>query len=151
MFSYIMLGTNNLPRAIQFYDPLMELLGQPQAGRNEEGASWGTFSDNHTVGLCIGRPFDRQPASVGNGTMVALNARSVEHIEQLHTLALSLGGADEGAPGHRPQVWSRILQCLRTRSGRQQARVCLLRERSLKESLSGNSVLAEQLCCIVKA
>lgn len=103
MFSYIMLGTNNLPRAIQFYDPLMELLGQPQAGRNEEGASWGTFSGNRTVGLCIGRPFDRQPASVGNGTMVALNARSVEHIEQLHTLALSLGGADEGAPGHRPQ------------------------------------------------
>lgn len=103
MFSYIMLGTNNLPRAIQFYDPLMELLGQPQAGRNEEGASWGTFSGNRTVGLCIGRPFDRQPASVGNGTMVALNARSVEHIEQLHTLALSLGGADEGEPGHRPQ------------------------------------------------
>lgn len=103
MFSYIMLGTNNLPRAIQFYDPLMELLGQPQAGRNEEGASGGTFNSNHTVGLCIGSPFDRQPASVGNGTMVALNARSVEHIEQLHTLALSLGGTDEGTPGHRPQ------------------------------------------------
>ena len=103
MFSYIMLGTNNLPRAIQFYDPLMELLGQPQAGRNEEGASWGTFNGNHTVGLCIGSPLDRQPASVGNGTMVALNARSVEHIQQLHALALRLGGADEGAPGHRPQ------------------------------------------------
>lgn len=30
MFSYIMLGTNDLPRAIRFYDPLMEMLGQPQ-------------------------------------------------------------------------------------------------------------------------
>ena len=48
MFSYVMLGTNDLPRAIRFYDPLMELLGYPKAGRNEEGASWGTFSDNHT-------------------------------------------------------------------------------------------------------
>ncbi|RVT22746.1 VOC family protein, partial [Enterobacter hormaechei] len=48
MFSYVMLGTNDLPRAIRFYDPLMELLGHPKAGRNEEGASWGTFSDNHT-------------------------------------------------------------------------------------------------------
>lgn len=103
MFSYIMLGTNDLPRAIAFYDPLMELLGHPKAGRGEEGASWGTFSENHTTGLCVGKPFDGQAAGVGNGTMVALNARSVEHIQQLHALALRLGGMDEGAPGHRPQ------------------------------------------------
>ncbi len=31
MFSYIMLGTNDLPRAIRFYDPLMEMLGQPRS------------------------------------------------------------------------------------------------------------------------
>ncbi|HHJ4267434.1 VOC family protein [Klebsiella sp. CN_Kp098] len=102
MFSYVMLGTNDLQRAISFYDPLMELLGHPKAGRNEEGASWGTFSDNHTTGLCIGMPFDQQRAGTGNGTMVALNAHSFEHIAQLHALALSLGGTNEGAPGHRP-------------------------------------------------
>lgn len=51
MFSYIMLGTNDLPAAIAFYDPLMALLGHPQSGRNEEGASWGTFSGNGTSGL----------------------------------------------------------------------------------------------------
>ncbi len=39
MFSYIMLGTNDLPRAIKFYDPLMALLGHVKAGRNEQGAS----------------------------------------------------------------------------------------------------------------
>lgn len=103
MFSYVMLGTNDLPRAIRFYDPLMELLGHPKAGRNEEGASGGRSAITIPSGLCVGRPFDRQPAGVGNGTMVALNARSIEHISQLHELALSLGGADEGAPDHRPQ------------------------------------------------
>lgn len=103
MFSYVMLGTNDLPRAIRFYDPLMELPGHAKAGRNEEGASWGTFSGNHTRGLCVGLPFDRLSAGVGNGTMVALNARSFEHIRQLHALALRQGGTDEGAPGHRPQ------------------------------------------------
>ncbi|MBC6501839.1 VOC family protein [Citrobacter freundii] len=103
MFSYIMLGTNDLPRAITFYDPLMELLGHPPAGRNEEGASWGTFSANTTTGLCVGRPFDKQPASAGNGTMVALNAASVEQVQQAHTLALSLGGTNEGVAGYRPQ------------------------------------------------
>jgi hypothetical protein len=40
MFSYIMLGTNDLPRAITFYDPLMEMLEYPQTGCNEEGASY---------------------------------------------------------------------------------------------------------------
>ena len=30
MFSYMMLGTNDLPRAIEFYDPLMALLGHPK-------------------------------------------------------------------------------------------------------------------------
>ncbi|WP_174507766.1 VOC family protein [Klebsiella oxytoca] len=102
MFSYIMLGTNDLQRAIRFYDPLMELLGHPKVGWGEEGAFWGTFSDNHSTGLCVGRPFDEQSAGVGNGTMVALNTRSFEHIQQLYSLALALGGTDEGEPGHRP-------------------------------------------------
>jgi predicted lactoylglutathione lyase len=81
----------------------MEMLGQPRSGRSEQGASWGTFSGNRTIGLCVGKPFNQQQATAGNGAMVALNARSVEHIQQLHQLALRLGGSDEGAPGHRPQ------------------------------------------------
>ncbi|SXH40476.1 Lactoylglutathione lyase [Klebsiella pneumoniae] len=65
MFSYIMLGTNDLPRAIKFYDPLMALLGHVKAGRNEQGASWGTFNGNHTCGLCVGVPFDQQACRGG--------------------------------------------------------------------------------------
>ncbi|MCS5991092.1 VOC family protein [Klebsiella variicola subsp. variicola] len=103
MFSYIMLGTNDLPRAIKFYDPLMALLGHVKAGRNEQGASWGPSTAITPVGCAWAFLFDQQPAGVGNGTMVALNARSVEHIAELHALALQLGGRDEGGPGHRPQ------------------------------------------------
>jgi predicted lactoylglutathione lyase len=46
-------------------------------------------------------PFDEQPASVGNGMMVALKAGSPEQVDQIHALALAHGGADEGAPGPR--------------------------------------------------
>ena len=102
MFSYIMLGTNDLPRAITFYDPLMELLGYPRGGRNEDVAWWGVFNGNNTTALGIGRPFDKQDATTGNGVMVALIARSAEHIQQLHALTLNHGGTDEGAPGLRP-------------------------------------------------
>lgn len=103
MFSYLMLGTNNLASAIAFYDPLMEMLGHPQGGRGEEGASWGTFNSNASLGLCVGRAFNGEKASVGNGVMVALNAPSPEIIRRLHALALTLGGSDEGVPGYRPQ------------------------------------------------
>lgn len=55
MFSYIMQGTNDLPGTIRFYDSLMELPGHPKAGRNKEGASRGTFGDNYTTELSVGR------------------------------------------------------------------------------------------------
>ncbi len=37
MFSYIMLGTNDLPRAIKFYDPLMALLGHVKPAVTNRG------------------------------------------------------------------------------------------------------------------
>ena len=95
MFSYIMLGTNDMPGTIRVYDSLMELPGHPKAGRNEDGASRGTFGDNYTTELSVGRPFNQQPANIGNGTMVAFNAHSSELIQQLYTLALSLGDREE--------------------------------------------------------
>ena len=102
MFSYIMLGTNNLAAAIAFYDPIMEMLGYPKAGGNEDGAAWGDLRSNRTTGFCIGRPFNREAATVGNGVMAAFSASSPEMIQQLYALALSLGGTDEGAPNYRP-------------------------------------------------
>ena len=103
MFSYVMLGTNDLQRAIRFYDPLMELPGHPKAGRNEEGHPGGRSVITTPSDCASAGPFNQQPAGAGNDTMVALNTRSFEHIQQLHALALSLGGTDEGAPDHRPQ------------------------------------------------
>jgi predicted lactoylglutathione lyase len=46
-------------------------------------------------------PFDQQPASVGNGGMVAFRARSWKAVDDFHAAALVNGGACEGAPGLR--------------------------------------------------
>jgi hypothetical protein len=96
-----MQGTNGLPRAIRFYDSQMELLGYPRGGRNEEITWWGVFNGNNTTALGVGKPFNKQDATTGNGVMVALIARSAEHIQQLHALALNHGGTDEVAPSLR--------------------------------------------------
>ncbi|MEM7711679.1 MAG: VOC family protein, partial [Pseudomonadota bacterium] len=46
-------------------------------------------------------PFDGRPASAGNGTMTAFQARSQEEVRNLHSAALVAGGRDEGQPGFR--------------------------------------------------
>ena len=42
-----------------------------------------------------------KPATVGNGVMVAIRARSKEEVDAIYNKALELGGTDEGAPGPR--------------------------------------------------
>ena len=46
-------------------------------------------------------PFDGNPATVGNGVMVALEARDRDQVDRIHALALANGGSDEGVPGPR--------------------------------------------------
>ncbi|MFM7444877.1 MAG: VOC family protein, partial [Tabrizicola sp.] len=49
------------------------------------------------------QPFDGNPASVGNGTMVSFLAQTRAQVDAFHAAALAHGGTDEGAPGLRPQ------------------------------------------------
>ncbi|MEX1167888.1 MAG: VOC family protein, partial [Hydrogenophaga sp.] len=48
-------------------------------------------------------PFDGQPHQAGNGQMAAFAASSRALVDEAHRLAVSMGGADEGAPGVRSQ------------------------------------------------
>jgi predicted lactoylglutathione lyase len=55
------------------------------------------------LALWLGKPFDQKPASVGNGTMVALSAKSWGQVDAFYAAAMTHGGTSEGAPGLRPQ------------------------------------------------
>jgi predicted lactoylglutathione lyase len=100
MIGYVVLGTNDLPRAANFYDALLGEIGLTrQMDFGERGYAWGKNLD--AVMLCIMRPFDGKLASVGNGTMTAIGVDSRDEVERIHAKALELGGEDEGAPGLR--------------------------------------------------
>ena len=108
MFTYVCLGTNDLQRAVAFYDPVMAALGQQRcdsASEPEEDGwfGWGTYVDDGRieVALWLCEPFNGQPASVGNGTMVALAAHSWAQVQAFHREALTHGGTSEGEPGVR--------------------------------------------------
>ena len=99
MIGYVTLGTNDLPRAVAFYDALIGGMGGKRFMETETFVAWVTNPE--AAGLSVTKPFDGQPATVGNGVMVALDAPNPAEVDRLHALALSLGATDEGAPGLR--------------------------------------------------
>ncbi|MBR9812492.1 VOC family protein [bacterium] len=99
MIGYVTLGSNDLPRAAVFYDALFAELGAGRFMDTDEFIAWSTGPT--AAGVSIAKPFDGQPATVGNGVMVALVVDSAAKVDAVHAKALALGAQDEGAPGER--------------------------------------------------
>ena len=101
MIGYTCVGTNHLDQAVHFYSELLALLGAKPFFKTDRGIGWGVSPDKPMFSVL--KPYDGKPATVGNGSMVALAASNPEQVQALHAKALALGGRDEGAPGLRPQ------------------------------------------------
>ena len=99
MIGYVTLGTNNIDRAAEFYDALLQEIGAGRFMETDKFIAWAVAPD--TPALSVTKPFDGKAASVGNGVMVALAVDSQDKVDALHQKAMELGGMDEGAPGPR--------------------------------------------------
>jgi predicted lactoylglutathione lyase len=99
MIGYVTLGTNDLARGAQFYDAIAKELEVGRMMETQTFIAWGKPGGGAGIGLT--RPFDGEAATVGNGVMIALEAKDKAQVDRIHKLALSLGGKDEGAPGPR--------------------------------------------------
>lgn len=100
MIGYAMLGVDDLAKAREFYDPFLAMLGAAPGDWSNERSTFYVSQAAQPM-LAITRPFDGQPASVGNGSMLALPCASVERVEQIYAWVLAHGASDEGAPGER--------------------------------------------------
>lgn len=101
MIGYVTLGTNDLQRAAEFYDALAEEMGVGRMMEDENFIAWAT--PGGAAGVAASKPFDGQPATAGNGTMVALQAKNEDQVKRLHAIALTHGGTCEGEPGPRSE------------------------------------------------
>jgi catechol 2,3-dioxygenase-like lactoylglutathione lyase family enzyme len=109
MLSYVYFGTNDLDRAIGFYDKTLGALAMKRCITDDPewdkvSAGWGTYEDDgrNELAFWIGKPFNQEAATIGNGAMVAFSASSWQQVDLFHATALANGGASEGAPGLRP-------------------------------------------------
>ncbi len=99
MIGYVTLGTNDLARGAAFYDAIAAELGTGRMMEWDGAIAWGTPGGG--AGVALMRPFDGNAASVGNGVMVAFEAKDEAQVDRLHAIALEQGGSCEGGPGPR--------------------------------------------------
>ncbi len=99
MIGYVTLGTNDLPRAATFYDAIAREFGVGRMMDFDTFIAWGEMGG--APGIAATKPFDEQEATVGNGTMVALQVDTPEQVQKVYDAAMAHGGSDEGAPGPR--------------------------------------------------
>ena len=106
--NYFVLGTNNLDKAIQFYEGLFEQSGTNRVFSNERMTFW--QGGGFTFALAL--PFDEAPATNGNGTMVGFKVETIERVQKLHQKVIELGGSCEGEPGLRGSMYSAYVRDL---------------------------------------
>ena len=100
MFTHVMIGSNDLERAKDFYDATFVALG----GKPGEMDDRGRLVYLHDGGrLMITKPIDGNPATAANGGTVGILAASRDHVLAWHEAGVTHGGtAIERPPSDRP-------------------------------------------------
>lgn len=99
MIGYVTLGTSDLARAGKFYDALAAEMGVGRMMDYDTFIAWG--KPGGAAGVAVTKPFDGNAPSVGNGVMVALEAKDKDQVHRLYDIAIAQGGTSEGEPGPR--------------------------------------------------
>ena len=102
MLSHVHIGITDFDRAYEFYSSLMRELGLRQ--RFCEPGHWAGWEPNDAERplFLIGRAFDGEVATPGNGQMVALLASTRAAVDSAYAAAIASGARCEGPPGLRP-------------------------------------------------
>jgi predicted lactoylglutathione lyase len=95
--SYTVLGTNNMESAVTFYNSLFEQTEANQVLVTERMTFW----QFESFAFAIALPFNEEPATNGNGTMIGFDVGSTEEVKRLHKKAIELGGTCEGEPNKK--------------------------------------------------
>ena len=104
MIAYVTIGVDDIAAAERFYTAFLPALGYELEYYHGDLSFALPPAPGQSVALpdfYVKSPFNGQPASAGNGTMVAFQAQSQQQVRDLHAAALAAGGSDEGAPGFR--------------------------------------------------
>ena len=101
MIGFVMIGTNDLKKAIKFYDVLLESIDLKRTVKNEKYAGYSSKEKPEVIEFYVTNPVNKEKATHGNGTQVSFIVKSREIVDNFYNLGTKLGGKEEGAPGIR--------------------------------------------------
>ena len=101
MIGFVMVGTNNLNKAISFYDVLLETINLKRIVTNEKYAGYSSNENPKNIEFYVTNPANKEKATYGNGTQISFLVNSKDSVDKFYNLGIKLGGKDEGAPGIR--------------------------------------------------
>lgn len=103
MIGYVMVGTNNLDKAIIFYDEVLKIINLTRKDTDEFCAGYTQRNGNGSIEFYVTKPANKKTATFGNGTQVSFLVSSREIVDKFHEIALKAGGTSEGSGGERPE------------------------------------------------
>ena len=101
MIGYVMFGSNNIKESTNFYDWVLSHLDIIKVEIDDKYVGYASSKNPEKVIFYITKPYNNETASFGNGTMLALRAKSNIIVDQCHSSALNKGAVNEGLPGLR--------------------------------------------------
>ena len=101
VIGFVMVGTNDLEKSSKFYDAVLVHLDLKRVAITERYIGYGHSNDGDQVKFYVTKPLNKESATFGNGSMVALSADTKEAVDKFYKTALENGAADEGKPGIR--------------------------------------------------
>ena len=101
MIGFVMVGTNNLDKAINFYDKLLNTIDLQRVVTNEKYAGYALKDKPDEVEFYVTNPVNKEKATFGNGTQISFLVNSKDLVNKFYNTGIKLGVADEGAPGIR--------------------------------------------------
>ena len=101
MIGFVMVGTNDLDKAITFYDTLLETIDLKRVITSEKYAGYSSKKNPKEIEFYVTNPVDKKKATYGNGTQISFAVKSKETVDKFYNIGIKLGGKDEGAPGIR--------------------------------------------------
>jgi len=100
MLHHVSIGVADVAHAARFYDLALKALGYK---RVMEFLPYGIGYGEKVPEFWVQLPHNGGKASQGNGVHVAFAAKDKKAVHAFHKAALKAGGADDGAPGPRPE------------------------------------------------
>lgn len=96
--SHVSIGANDFDKLRAFYLAVMPAVGAKIIMEHPGAVAFGRQFPEFWIGV----PYDRKPASVGNGFHISFIADNKEQVHAFYDAAIAAGATCDGPPGPRP-------------------------------------------------